>query len=452
MLPGDVLQGHVVGTVRPGSSSSRFYVVDYGLKEEAIVTPRELHPAAADDGDNAVAEIGDSLSTPLVDIEDDFNEPVFDHNRQAQMSTLQAERYELLTRAVLHEQQHKGQEATVSNADFDSGRASSTKGNDDISGRDIELGPRMVYGRFSRFNRGGLSAKILGVDAFVPRHHVLALERPILGTFLPFYILSVFAGEQQQQTKHQGRSSNAGSASTGRNMTKSGMSNMKDLDVYPVVSSYGAALLCLCNLIGFDDAWVASGGGSAAERLAYLRLLTRILHQKNTGVRKMFPTSMPTSTASMSYSGRGGGRYQRSTNRQHQQMGEGGQHIPPALRMRRQITRKGRNGNNDGAGGYYRHERNNNNNNFSEGMVGEDNEVDIDSDKNAYLKAGAAMENDTAWLNELPTGNWASSGKSLESLRIHRRPRVRPPSRKWSGTGQASGKGTGKENGQGRKE
>jgi hypothetical protein len=63
------------------------------------------------------------------------------------------------------------------------------------------------------------------------------------------------------------------------------------LDVNPVVSSYGGILFSLTNLVGLDDAWKASGGGSAKERLAYLRLLTRVLHHKNPDMRKVLPRS-----------------------------------------------------------------------------------------------------------------------------------------------------------------
>lgn len=171
--------------------------------------------------------IGDSVTMPLITLEDDFNEPVFDHDRRTQFSAIQAERCRLLIRHT-----------STSNTS-------------------------LLYGRFSGFNRGGASVKILGTDAFVPRHHVLALKRPVLGTFSPFYLLSLSAEKPSN--------------------------NAQGLGLYPVVSSYGGVLLCLANLVGFDSAWKGSGGGSAEQRLAYLRLLTRILQQKNPAVRRILP-------------------------------------------------------------------------------------------------------------------------------------------------------------------
>lgn len=217
MVSGDIVHGHVVGAFRPRSTSSRFYVVDFGLKEEAMFTSREVSRSTS---------VGDSLAMPLVALEDDFNEPVFDHERRSQRSAVEAERMSLLTH---------------------------------MNTSDV----RLFYGRFTRFNRGGATVKMLGVDAFVPRHHVLALERPVLGTYVPLYLLSL-SGEKAS-------------------------SDTRKIDLYPVASSYGGVLLCLANLVGFDSAWKNSGGGTAAERFAYLRLMTRVLQQKNSAIRRLLP-------------------------------------------------------------------------------------------------------------------------------------------------------------------
>lgn len=229
VAPGDVLQGRVVGTVHPRSMASRFYIIDFGLKSEAPFTSREV----------SISSVGDGVTMPLLQIEDDFNEPVADPNGASQLPAIQAERYALLLRS------------SSSNL-------------------------RLLHGRYTRFNRGGATAKILGVDAFVPRHHVLALERPILGTFIPFYVLSINADRISADA------------------TNNNISTL--VEVHPVVSSYGAVLFCLANLVGNDDAWKKSGGGSAMERLAYLRLLMRILLQKNSAVRRILPRSDPKST------------------------------------------------------------------------------------------------------------------------------------------------------------
>ena len=211
------MQGHIVGQRRPRSSSSRFYVVDFGLKSEVPFTAKEIPGKSA---------IGDEVSMPLVALEDDFNEPVFDQERRSELSNVQAQRYELLTKVATED-------------------------------------ARVLHGRFVNFKRVGASAKVLGTDAFVPRYHVVALDRPLLGSFAPFYVLSLSSEKR-----------------TG---------DLPGLDINPVVSSYGGFLFCLANLVGIDSAWERSGGGSSREKLAYLRLLTRLLYQKNSAVRRIFP-------------------------------------------------------------------------------------------------------------------------------------------------------------------
>lgn len=216
--PGDPLVGHVVGrrSGRSRTSASRFFVVDFGLKNEAPFASREIPGAST---------VGARVALPLVAVEDDFDEPSLDHARRSALPAAQAERLSLLT-------------------DMESTRA------------------QVVHGRFAGVKRGGASAKALGVDAFVPRHHVVALSRPLLGSFAPFYVLS------------------AVSPST---------SSRDSVEVAPVLSSYGAYLFALANLVGSDAAWRTSGGGSVRERIGYLRLLTRIIVAKNAAVRRIMP-------------------------------------------------------------------------------------------------------------------------------------------------------------------
>lgn len=210
---GDPLQGRVVGRQgrRSGSSGKQFYVVDFGLKNEAPFGSREIP---------GVSTIGAKVALPLTALEDAFNEPVLDYGRRSTLPAVQAERLSLLSL-------------------MDSKRA------------------QVVHGRFAAVKRGGASAKALGVDGFVPRHHVVALEKPLVGSYAPFYVLSVRGLE----------------------------------DVSPVISSYGAYLFMLANLVGSDAKWKASGGGSARERIGYLRLLTRLLMTKNAQVRRIMPQS-----------------------------------------------------------------------------------------------------------------------------------------------------------------
>jgi hypothetical protein len=217
---GESLVGHVIAQRRPRSSSSQFSTVDFGLKSEAAFSAKELPDASV---------VGSSVSRTLVVAEDDFNEPVFDHENKADMPVRLAERY----RALLSVTSEK---------------------------------PQFLHGRISSFKRGGATAKILGFDAFTPRHHVLSIESSVVGSYSPFYLLSVASSKRF----------NAPTALPG-------------IDVYPVVSSYGGILFSLANLVGFDDSWNKSGGGSARERLSYLRLLSRILQQKNVAVRAAMP-------------------------------------------------------------------------------------------------------------------------------------------------------------------
>lgn len=218
LQPGDALTGHVVGRRRPRSSSSRFYVIDFGLKSEAPFTPREIPGASV---------VGDEVTMPLLQLEDDFNEPVFDYGRRVEFPSVQAERYSLLTKTAKND-------------------------------------VRLLHGRFASFKKGGASVKILGADAFAPRHHVVAVDRPILGSYAPFYLLSMSAIKRPTGT---------------------------GLDLNPIVSSYGGFLFCLANLVGRDELWEESSERSSKERLGYLQLLSRILALKNTSVRRILPRS-----------------------------------------------------------------------------------------------------------------------------------------------------------------
>jgi hypothetical protein len=217
---GEALIGDVVSQHRPSSASSQFSIVDFGLKSEAAFSAKELP---------SISSIGSSVARTLVVTEDDFNEPVFDHENKSDMPVRLAQRY----RALLSATKEK---------------------------------PQFLHGRMSSFKRGGATAKILGFDAFTPRHHVLSVESSIIGSYSPFYLLSLATSKRTSSS-----------------------SKLPGIDVFPVVSSYGGILFSLANLVGMDEAWEASGGGSLRERLAYLRLLTRVLQEKNVAVRAAMP-------------------------------------------------------------------------------------------------------------------------------------------------------------------
>ncbi len=241
--PGDPLVGHVVGQQRGRSTTKqRFFVVDFGLKNEAPFASREIPGAST---------VGARVALPLVSLEDAFNEPALDYSRRTALPAMTAERVGLWTK-------------------LRPDRAN------------------LVHGRFATIKRGGASVKALGVDAFAPRHHVVAMARPLLGSFAPFYVLSIAA-------PRAGRGAEA------------------VLDVQPVVSSYGGYLFALAKLVGDDAAWAASGGGTARERVAYLRLLTRLLAAKNISVRRLLPRASDV----LGHSKPPGGRLSGRPYRQH---------------------------------------------------------------------------------------------------------------------------------------
>lgn len=235
--PGDNLLGTIVGHRRPRSTSARFNVLDFGLKAEAPFAARETPGKSA---------VGDVVSKRLLDTEDEFNEPSFDHDSMSTLPTVLAVRYRALT-------------------------ASSPSQ------------PQFLYGRLSAFKRGGASTKVLGFDAFSPRHHVLAIQTPAINSYSPLYLLSLVSSK---------RSTASATALPG-------------LDVNPVVSSYGGILFTLANLVGFDDAWAASGGGSDRERAAYLLLLTRVLYNKSAAVRAAVPRERRSLRAAGNFGGDG---------------------------------------------------------------------------------------------------------------------------------------------------
>lgn len=214
---GETVVGHVVGFRKSKSATSQFRILDFGLKTEVPFSAQEVL---------GMSSIGDELPSLILALEDDFNEPVFDPSRKSEVPVVLAERYKSLAK---------------------------------ITGQT----PHFLHGRISSFKRGGASVKVLGFDAFSPRHHLLAIKTPVTGSYYPFYLLSMASSR------------------------KRGGSVLSPIDVHPVVSSYGGILFSLANLVGFDDAWEKSGEGSARDRLAYLRLLTRVLQQKNVAVRRM---------------------------------------------------------------------------------------------------------------------------------------------------------------------
>lgn len=258
--PGDPVVGQVVGQQSGKSNTKqRFFVVDFGLKNEAPFASKEIPGAST---------IGAQVALPLISLENPFNEPALDYSRRSALPSMTAERLELWTK-------------------LRSDRAN------------------LVHGRFATIKRGGAAVKALGVDAFAPRHHVVAFSRPLLGTFAPFYVLSIAVPRPR---------GSGGGASSGSDMT---------LDVQPVVSSYGGYLFTLAKLVGCDKAWRESGGGTSRERLAYLRLLTRLLATKNVTVRRMLPRSVDMQNAS-------GGQHStmgRPRNRNYRQGGRGGMRI-----------------------------------------------------------------------------------------------------------------------------
>jgi len=225
--PGQMLEGRVVGRAEGPSRKVHFTVVDFGLKSDVLLGQAEIFG----EGKEGIAPPpGTRVVMPLVQIENEFNEPVMDYSGQLRKPALLAERIRLLSQLA---------------------RA------DDASPL------RPVVGRVLSRVRGGYLVKILGHEAFLPKTHAIGMRKPVVGEVAPFMILKMSANLE----KHFGRAS--------------------PVRFQMVVSHYVCNVLSLANMIGFNDSWNNSGTGSPKERFNYLRYLTRVVFAKNPALRSL---------------------------------------------------------------------------------------------------------------------------------------------------------------------
>lgn len=246
---GTLLRGRVVSAQLP------YIRVDFGLKREVPFLPAEIL---------GEGKVGDEVIMPLIAIEDDFQEPVLDYSGQYYKPLLMAERYRLLEPPAADEQENE----------LNQGK------------------PRFLFGRISSLKRGGFNTKILGIEAFLPRKQSLVLVRrddaasanPFIGSYMPFVLLSSnFFVEGAEGTSSSGPSG-AISAPGGRSSVSA--YGTKRVRVLPVVSNYASFLYILVDLLHHAERY----GLSPEERVAYLRLLTRLLWNRNSNVRRLHVT------------------------------------------------------------------------------------------------------------------------------------------------------------------
>lgn len=252
---GALLRGHVVAPASP------FARVDFGLKSEVPFVRGELLGRE---------QIGDQVVLPLLQVEDEFNEPSMDYTGQYLLPRLVAERYRLLEPPTPPQQEAER--------------------------RGGEL--RFVYGRVTSLKRGGFNVKVLGVEAFMPRTHCVALVHPdgggeegssaldrhgepLIGSFMPFVLLSM----DFHVEKDGGRSGSStvikGSYVASGRSTQSALASRR-VRILPVLSSYASHMYILTSLLQRADEL----GLEPEERVAYLRLLTRIVWQRSHRVRR----------------------------------------------------------------------------------------------------------------------------------------------------------------------
>jgi hypothetical protein len=215
-----------MGKVVSGTGS-KLSKVDFGLKSEVSFPKEELMDSQA---------TGSEVAYPLIRLEDEFKEAEIDYSRATTLPTLQAERVSLLSEIF--------------------------KQNDAL---------HILRGRITRKVQGGFIIRILGHDLFCPQSLMLGVPTPYIGRYHNFVLVNLNGRVVTDLAVTPGMASAAGSAAK--------------IAVSGLVSAYATNIIALCNLIGDDEAWEASGGGSPKDRVAYLRMLTTMLMKKNPYVR-----------------------------------------------------------------------------------------------------------------------------------------------------------------------
>ncbi|GAB0490144.1 hypothetical protein MMPV_001376 [Pyropia vietnamensis] len=295
---GERLFGKVVAASRGRSRGARFVLADFGLKTEVPFAVRELPP-----GEGAV---GSSLTLPLVSLENVFGEPQLDVGGGlgggSGGAAALASRVRMVHPPPPPPPSSSSQSPSASSLSSSKPAATAVPADHPAAAlvptaptavtssatrapppRRVPL--RIFHGRYAAEQRGGVVAKVLGLPGFIPNYHVVVLNKVKLGSYAPFVLLS-------SEVKRHGGGGGGGGGSAmgggsrgigppgpvgaGRSAAGGVGGSGGGLVVYPVYSPYLGYLLTLSNLVGFDDAWAASGGGGARERASYLRLLTRI--------------------------------------------------------------------------------------------------------------------------------------------------------------------------------
>jgi hypothetical protein len=251
---GTLLRGRIVAAELP------YIRVDFGLKREVPFLPAEVL---------GEGRVGDEVIMPLIATEDDFQEPVLDYSGQYYKPLLVAERYRLWEPPPDADQEKE----------LDEGK------------------PRFLFGRVASLKRGGFNAKILGIEAFLPRKQSLILVRrddassanPFIGSYMPFVLLSTnFFVEGASPAPSAASPSGLVPGPGGRPSLSA--YGTKRVRVLPVVSNYASFLYILVELVRNAEKYSLSPD----ERLAYLRLLARVIWSRNHHVRRFHVTrTMP---------------------------------------------------------------------------------------------------------------------------------------------------------------
>jgi len=212
---GTRMTGEVVGFKKGLAGPDKAPVVtmvDFGLKTEVPFNPREVPE---------VSKVSDEVTMPILDVENEFEEPGMDFTRSYSIGGLKAERLKLLR--------------PPENQNIDS--------------------PPILYGRYVERRANSYKVKALGKEGFVATNHALRIGESLLGTYNFFALLRLetrmrtFRGDMQ-------------------------------LRYEPVFSSYVAHVLLLSNVVLHDR------DVPPKARLAYLKLLTRIVFDRNSLVRQ----------------------------------------------------------------------------------------------------------------------------------------------------------------------
>ena len=244
---GTLLRGRVVSAKPP------FIRVDFGLKREVPFVPAELL---------GCGQVGDEVVMPLMQMEDDFGEPVMDYSGQYLLPQLAAQRYRLLEPPPPDVQEAERRQGQL----------------------------RFVFGRILAVKRGGMTVKVLGVETFVPRSHCLLLvpsaeyrsdDEPLVGSYVPLALLSTNFYLEGADAWTTAAAVGANIASAGAKPERSAFGTRR-VRVLPVASTYAGYLYILTQMLRHADTLQLSG----EERVAYLQLLTRVLWDRSAAVRR----------------------------------------------------------------------------------------------------------------------------------------------------------------------